>query len=117
MEPGRLLAGEYPGALTPEKAAAKARLLIDAGVGSIIDLTTPQDHLDSYREHLERAADQAGREVRHFSHPIPDGVIDHAGYDRILARTGGIPRATTTSAGQVVGTSAGRRRRPAPRLP
>ena len=86
VEPGRLLAGEYPGALTPEKAAAKARLLIEAGVGSIIDLTTPEDHLDSYREHLERAADEARRAVRHFSHPIPDnGVIDHAGYDRILA--------------------------------
>ena len=40
VEPGRLLAGEYPGALAPEKAARKLQLLFDAGIGSIVDLTT-----------------------------------------------------------------------------
>src|SRR4051794_13082079 len=85
VEPGRLLAGEYPGALTRKKAAAKVRLLIEAGVGSIVDLTTPQDRLDSYREVLQEAVTEAGRQMRHFAHPIPDnGVIAHAGYDRIL---------------------------------
>src|SRR5690348_14087765 len=52
VEPGRLLAGEYPGALTPGKAATKVRLLVDAGVDSIVDLTTPDDHLDPYLETL-----------------------------------------------------------------
>ena len=86
VEPGRLLAGEYPGARTPEKAAEKLRLLVEAGVDSIVDLTTPWDGLASYREALEAVAENAGRQVRHFAHPIPDmSVIDHDGYDEILA--------------------------------
>lgn len=39
VEPGRLLAGEYPGALTRAKAIAKIRMLDEAGVDTIIDLT------------------------------------------------------------------------------
>jgi hypothetical protein len=77
VEPGRLLAGEYPGARTASKAAEKVRLLIDAGVDSIVDLTTPDDHLSSYEEALRDAAEKAGREVHHFAYPIPDmGVIE-----------------------------------------
>lgn len=87
VEPGRLLAGEYPGSTTPGKTELKVRLLVDAGVSSIVDLTTPHDQLDSYREALQFAAQQAGREVHHFAHPIPDNsVIDQDGYDRIIAR-------------------------------
>jgi hypothetical protein len=61
VEPGRLLAGEYPGAKAPEKAALKVRLLVDARVDSIVDLTTPADGLASYREALRVAAENAGR--------------------------------------------------------
>ena len=87
VEPYRLLAGEYPGATTPEKAEAKVRVLVDAGIDTIIDLTTDRDHLTPYREHLDAAAKESGRTVRYFAHPIPDfGVLDHAGYDAILAR-------------------------------
>lgn len=87
VEPGRLLAGEYPGATTSERAREKVGLLIDAGVDSIVDLTTPDDHLASYRDAMELVATQAGRQKRHFAHPIPDmGVIDHDGYDGILSR-------------------------------
>ena len=86
VEPGRLLAGEYPGARTPEKTAKKLQLLIDAGVDTIVDLTRPQDHLEAYREALRAACERAGIEIRYFAHPIPDmDVIDQAGYDRILA--------------------------------
>jgi protein-tyrosine phosphatase len=86
VEPGRLLAGEYPGSTTPGKTELKVRLLVDAGIGSIVDLTTPHDQLDSYWEALQLAAQCAGREVHHFSHPIPDNsVIDRDGYDWILA--------------------------------
>jgi hypothetical protein len=85
VESGRLLAGDYPGALTPGKAATKIRLLVDAGVDAIIDLTTPEDHLDPYLATLQVADNQAGRRIRHYPHPIPDnGVIDQTGYDRIL---------------------------------
>jgi protein tyrosine/serine phosphatase len=87
VQPHRLLAGEYPGAATPEKADAKVRVLVDAGIDTIVDLTTEQDHLTPYRERLDAAAQAAGRSMRYFAHPIPDfGVLDHAGYDAILAR-------------------------------
>ena len=37
--PGQLLAGEYPGAKEPQKAAEKIRTLLDAGIDSFVDLT------------------------------------------------------------------------------
>ena len=56
VEPGRLLAGEYPGARTPEEAAEKVRLLVEeAGIDSIVDLTTPADGLAPYRDALRAA--------------------------------------------------------------
>ena len=88
VEPGRLLAGEYPGARTTEHAAEKLRLLIDdARIDTVIDLTTPADGLAPYREALRRAAENAGRQVNIYAHPIPDmGVIGQDGYDQIVAR-------------------------------
>lgn len=86
VQPGRLLAGEYPGGHTREKAAKKLRLLVDAGIDSIVDLTRPQDLLEPYDDVLRTVCKDAGREVRHIAYPIPDmGVIDHDGYDRIVA--------------------------------
>lgn len=98
VQPGRLLAGEYPGHLHQDKAAAKLRLLIDSGIGSIIDLTTKDDRLTPYRETLEAEAEKAGRTVHYFSYPVPDlGVLDDAGYDAILDRI-----KTEDNAGRVV---------------
>ena len=56
VEPGRLLAGEYPASLSAGKTAEKIRLLVEAGVESIVDLTTLEDHLDSYEESLNVTA-------------------------------------------------------------
>jgi hypothetical protein len=87
VEPDRLLSGEYPGHQNPEKTAAKIRLLIEAGIDSIIDLTTADDGLLPYLDILHAEAERAGRTVHHFSYAIPDlGVIDDAGYDEILDR-------------------------------
>lgn len=87
VEPGRLLAGEYPGARTDAEAEEKLRLLIEeAGIDSIIDLTTPADGLTPYRETLRLAAEKAGRQVRQYAYPIPDmHVIGQDGYDEIVA--------------------------------
>jgi hypothetical protein len=52
VEPGRLLAGEYPASLSAGKTAEKIRLLVEATV----DLTTPEDRLDFYQEALNVAA-------------------------------------------------------------
>jgi hypothetical protein len=38
-----LLAGEYPASRSPGKTAEKIRLLAEAGIESIVDLTTPED--------------------------------------------------------------------------
>jgi protein-tyrosine phosphatase len=90
VEPGRLLAGEYPGARTPEKTRRKVRLIVDAGIDSIVDLTTPQDGLEPYEQDLMAAAEQAGRQVCHYVYPIPDmGVLDDEGYDEIVDRVRG----------------------------
>jgi protein-tyrosine phosphatase len=90
VEPGRLLAGEYPGARTPEKTRQKVRLIVDAGIDSIADLTTPDDGLEPYEQDLMAAAEQAGRQVRHYAYPIPDmGVLAGEGYDAIVARIRG----------------------------
>jgi protein-tyrosine phosphatase len=84
--PGRLLVGEYPASLSPGTTAEKIRLLVEAGVESIVDLTTPEDRLGSYQEALNVAAQKVLRPIRHITHPIPDmGVLDQEGYDRIIA--------------------------------
>ena len=87
VEPGRLLAGEYPGARTPKKSAKKLRLLVDAGVDSIVDLTTPADGLAFVSGGTGGRGRASRREVQQYPHPIPDmGVIDDDGYDAILSR-------------------------------
>lgn len=87
VKPNQLLAGEYPGALTRAKAAAKLRMLDEAGVDTIIDLTEDVDGLEPYSHLLDEITASNGRSIRRYRHPIPDNhVIDDAGYDDILAR-------------------------------
>jgi protein-tyrosine phosphatase len=87
VEPGRLLAGEYPGSWSEAKAERKLVLLMLNGVDSFVDLSTSMDGQMSYREDLKLAAQATGREIRHFAHPIPNmGVLDHDGYDLIIER-------------------------------
>jgi hypothetical protein len=92
VQPGRLLAGHYPGALDPVHSARKRKVLLDAGVDSIVDLTEPGERgrggkrLLPYDELLCADAESRGLTLpRHSRHPIPDtNVIEDAGYDRIL---------------------------------
>ena len=66
--------------------AEKVNLLVDYGVRTFVDLTTPADKLEPYEHHVTTAASHRGLDVRRESHPIPDlDVIDHDGYDRIVA--------------------------------
>lgn len=92
VQPGRLLAGEYPASLDAAKGAQKRAVLLDAGVDSIVDLTEPGerswggDVLEDYREALRATADALGvTRPAHVRHPIPDqSVIDGHGYRRIV---------------------------------
>ena len=77
-------------ARAPEKTRQKVRLIVDAGIDTIVDLTTPDDGLQPHEQELMAAAEQAGRQVRRYAYPIPDmGVLAGEGYDAIVARIRG----------------------------
>ncbi|WP_199178186.1 protein-tyrosine phosphatase family protein [Mycobacterium hubeiense] len=84
--PDQLLAGEYPGAKRRALTAAKIAVLLDAGITSIVDLTTTRDRLAPYTDTLHAVAAALARTVRYHAHPIPDmGVTPQTGYDAVLA--------------------------------
>jgi ADP-ribosylglycohydrolase len=69
VQPGRLLAGEYPGAGPEPVARARIRKLLDAGIGCFIDLTAAGE-LDPYAQWLPGPY---GRDtVIHLRKPIRD---------------------------------------------
>ncbi len=70
--PGRLLAGEYPGAKAEAEARPKLRRFLDTGVTFFLDLTEAGEPLSPYAPLLQEEA--AGRNVvaEHNRMPIPD---------------------------------------------
>jgi ADP-ribosyl-[dinitrogen reductase] hydrolase len=81
VQPGRLLAGEYPGHIDSVRARHKVDLLVDAGIRTFIDLTTPADRLDPYEPVVAAAAAARRLDLQHVSFPIPDlGVVDDDAY-------------------------------------
>jgi len=84
VEPG-LLAGEYPGSPDPWRARDKVNVLVDAGVRTFIDLTTPADGMKPYGHLVADAARTRALDLRHERFPIPDlGIVDDATYDDVL---------------------------------
>lgn len=82
---GRLLATEYPGHKTVERAGAKLAVLAGAGVNSFVDLTEPGEptRYGSPMVPYDGLLPD-GAHYRRFA--IPDqGVIADSGYDEILA--------------------------------
>jgi ADP-ribosyl-[dinitrogen reductase] hydrolase len=85
IEPGTLLAGEYPGKRDPWEATIHLSMLADSGIDTIIDLTDEHDGLKPYDGTWARIAAERGRDLRRFHHPIRDvDVIDEAGYHAIV---------------------------------
>ena len=79
----RLTAGEYPGAKTPEEAAARLAAFMDAGVSTFVDLTAPADHLEPYEQVLRDIA--VGIHAERLSFPIKDvSITDDERMCRIL---------------------------------
>ncbi|MDH4176078.1 MAG: serine/threonine protein phosphatase [Thermoleophilia bacterium] len=77
VEPGRLLAGAYPGAVDTAVAGRRMGLLRNSGVTLVVDLTEPAELLPAYGQQLG--------EARHERRPIPDlGVVAHDRYAEIL---------------------------------
>jgi len=84
VQPGRLLAGEYPGHASPARARHKVDLLADAGIRTFVDLTTPADRLEPYQPLIAEVASARDLDVRHVSFPIPDlDVADDHLYDDV----------------------------------
>jgi protein-tyrosine phosphatase len=72
VEPGVLLAGEYPGAKYGTSPADKLSALLDAGVRVFIDLTEHTEPLEPYEVPLRELARAAGLDVVYERHPIRD---------------------------------------------
>jgi protein-tyrosine phosphatase len=86
VEPGTLLAGEYPGDWDEQTAREKVRALLDLGIRVFVDLTDEADGLEPYA-HLVVEARAAGVDAEHCRLSIPDlDVPTEAHMREILAR-------------------------------
>jgi len=84
VQSGQLLAGEYPGHPSPLRARQKVDLLVDAGVRTFVDLTTPTDRLEPYAPVVAEVTEARRLDVRHVSFSIPDlGVVGDDRYDEV----------------------------------
>lgn len=73
VRPQALLAGEYPGASRPGPMRARLRLLLDAGITCVVDLTAAGEAgLPPYQPLLAEEAALRGLQVSHLRAPIPD---------------------------------------------
>jgi hypothetical protein len=111
VEPGRLLAGEYPGYFDEELTRKRIDALLEAGFDTFIDLTRP-DEILPYTQALFDEAKVYGIEVKHYRFPIRDfglptaeqmkSILDRideslqAGHKIYLHCWGGIGRTGTT---------------------
>jgi len=76
VEPGRLLAGEYPGAKDDEQARKKLGLILSAGVTLFLDLTEEGEYnLKPYAPFLADGSVALERPVAHRRMPVRDGGV------------------------------------------
>lgn len=68
IEPGRLIAGRHPCAVSPTEAADAVRHLAEEGVTLFVDLTQ-QGELEPYAAHVGPPARYVSRPIRDFSIP------------------------------------------------
>jgi len=91
--PGRLLAGEHPGAIVAAEGIARIDALLDAGVRRFIDLTAEQEGPRPYASILfERAATRGVRvDHRRFAMAdfgVPSAALMRAALDEIYQAIG-----------------------------
>jgi len=86
VDPGRILAGEYPGSPESEHHEFKLTALADAGIDTIIDLTRDAEGLSSYAHAWSELGTWRGRHLRRLHYPIVDcHVTTPERYDAIVA--------------------------------
>jgi ADP-ribosylglycohydrolase len=73
--PGKLLAGEHPGASTPELTRTRLSRLIESGVTCFIDLTEP-DEMSAYEAGLPLEIAYMRRPIRDHSVPDPRHMVE-----------------------------------------
>jgi hypothetical protein len=71
VEPGRLLAGEYPGSFDEEPTRKRIDTFIEAGFNTFIDLTKPNE-MTPYSAILHEQSQAYDVEVQHHRFPIGD---------------------------------------------
>jgi protein-tyrosine phosphatase len=71
VEPGKLLAGEYPGNYSSEITRQRIDLLLEAGIDTFIDLTRPNETIPYFRTLFEEAK-LYGVKVNCHNFPIGD---------------------------------------------
>ncbi len=83
LEPGRILAGEYPAGPGDEATRDRLRQLLDAGIDCFLDLTAPGE-VEEYEKLLPRP--DSGSAVTYLRMPIQDhGLPESTGHmERIL---------------------------------
>jgi hypothetical protein len=69
---GRILAGEYPGATTPERARQRLQSIIDAGIGTFVDLTQERDGLEPYADVVAEVAAARRLDLRYRPFAVRD---------------------------------------------
>jgi len=86
VEPGRVLAGEYPGARSDEQAREKLRQILSAGVTFFVDLTEEGEYnLRPYAPFLREESVTLDRSVVYRRLSIPDcGTVTAEEMRRIL---------------------------------
>jgi len=86
--PGRLLAGEYPGGLTPEQTRERLARLLEAGVNSFIDLTQAGE-VDPYETALPVSIDYLRKPIRDHGTPtVPAQMAEILGCLQASLREG-----------------------------
>ncbi|MES2922630.1 MAG: protein-tyrosine phosphatase family protein [Verrucomicrobiota bacterium] len=72
VEEGKIYAGEYPGARSPEYAEARLKNLIGKGIRTFVDLTAPADDMEPYDDLLAMLGQETSFSLRRISLPIRD---------------------------------------------
>jgi len=75
VEPGLILAGEYPGDLLLDEGDRKIKALLEAGVRVFVNLTHPTDGLEPYAGIAQERAEKMGIVVQHLAFAIPDMFV------------------------------------------
>ncbi len=75
VEPGRLLAGPYPGHVDPSYAAARLRLLAGLGVDWFLDLTSPGELPDYAALFDGPGVVRTARPIQYSRHPLRDHEV------------------------------------------